>query len=207
MIVTYNKAAVGDVLMVTLQQETTPVSVEKKGKIARIFSQETGETLAWNIFEASELFSLSGAGQIFLTQEQVEAVNAALVAAGFSEQLAYDSSPKFVTAEIVEMIDHPDSDHLHICQVAIGQSAPVQIVCGAPNAALGLKTIAALPGAMMPDGSLIFTGELRGEASHGMLCSARELHLPNAPQERGIIELAADTPVGQAFDVAKHWRG
>jgi tRNA-binding protein len=102
------------------------------------------------------------------------------------------------------MVAHPDSDHLHICQVNVGEKT-VQIVAGAPNVAVGLKTIVALPGAMMPSGSLIFPGKLRGEDSHGMMCSPRELALPNAPQKRGIIELAADAVVGQAFNADKHW--
>ena len=83
----------------------------------------------------------------------------------------------------------------------------VQIVAGAPNAALGLKTIVALPGAMMPSGALIFPGKLRGEDSYGMMCAPRELALPNAPQKRGIIELDDSAVVGEAFDPAKHWKG
>lgn len=99
---------------------------------------------------------------------------------------------------------HPDSDHLNICQVNVGDKR-VQIVAGAPNAAVGLKTIVALPGVMMPSGSLIFPGKLRGEDSYGMMCSPRELALPNAPQVRGIIELGDEAQVGEAFDPAKHW--
>ena len=72
---------------------------------------------------------------------------------------------KFVVGEIVEMVAHPDSDHLNICQVAVASDKTVQIVAGAPNARVGLKTIVALPGAMMPKGNLIFPGELRGEKS------------------------------------------
>lgn len=83
----------------------------------------------------------------------------------------------------------------------------MQIVAGAPNAAQGLKTIVALPGAMMPNGSLIFPGKLRGEDSFGMMCSPRELALPNAPQVRGIIELDDSAEVGAAFEPAKHWKG
>ena len=59
---------------------------------------------------------------------------------------------------------------------------------------------------MMPKGNLIFPGELRGEKSFGMMCSPRELQLPNAPQKRGIIELADSEKVGTAFDPAKHWQ-
>ena len=57
----------------------------------------------------------------------------------------------------------------------------------------------------MPDGSLIFPGALRGEKSYGMMCSPRELHLPNAPQKRGIIELDDAEVVGTPFDPARHW--
>ena len=73
------------------------------------------------------------------------------------------------------MVAHPDSDHLNICQVNIGDKK-VQIVAGAPNAALGLKTIVALPGAMMPSGALIFPGKLRGEDSYGMMCAPLSWH-------------------------------
>ncbi|MET3556899.1 tRNA-binding protein [Streptococcus rupicaprae] len=207
MIFAYNKEHVGDVLMVILQ-ETSPVKrhVERKGRVARVVS-ETGETLAWNIFEVSDLFPISGQGQIFLSEEALTCLNSELAREGFTETLEASQNPVFVVAEILEMQDHPDSDHLHICQVAIGQEAPVQIVCGAPNATVGLKTVAALPGAMMPSGSLIFPGQLRGVDSYGMLCSARELELPNAPQVRGIISLPDHAVVGEAFDAAKHWKG
>ena len=57
---------------------------------------------------------------------------------------------------------------------------------------------------MMPDGSLIFPGALRGEKSYGMMCSPRELHLPNAPQKRGIIELDDAEVAGTPFDPARH---
>lgn len=206
MISTYNKEHVGDVLMILIKEvKDAKRNVERKGKVARIFLEETGETLAWNIFEVSEVLDLKGSGQVYLSEEQVASLNALLAQEGFTEELAYDGAPKLVVAEIVEMEDHPDSDHLHICQVKLGERTE-QIVCGAPNAAVGLKTVAALPGAMMPDGNLIFPGQLRGVASYGMLCSARELALPNAPQVRGIIELREDVQVGAAFDPVLHWQ-
>ncbi|MDY4035206.1 YtpR family tRNA-binding protein [Streptococcus dysgalactiae] len=208
MIFAYNKEQVGDVLMVILQ-ETTPMKrqVERRGKVARVLAEENGKTLAWNIFEASSLVTLTGNGQVFLTDEDVATLNDELAKEGFSERLEPTAGPVFVVGQIVEMVAHPDSDHLNICQVAIGEDQTVQIVAGAPNAALGLKTIVALPGAMMPSGSLIFPGKLRGEESYGMMCSPRELALPNAPQKRGIIELDESAVVGEAFDPAKHWKG
>lgn len=145
-------------------------------------------------------------GQNDLSEHQVAELNEKLKAAGFDEQLTYDGQPKFVVAEILTMEDHADSDHLHVCQVEVGLDAPVQIVCGAPNAFVGMKTVAALPGAMMPSGSLIWPGALRGVPSYGMLCSARELDLPNAPQVRGIIELNTDLEAGLAFDATSMWQ-
>ncbi|HFZ7567304.1 TPA: YtpR family tRNA-binding protein [Streptococcus pyogenes] len=208
MIFAYNKEQVGDVLMVILQ-DTKDIKrqVERKGKVARVFAEESGKTLAWNIFEASSLITIEGNGQIFLTDEDLARLNAELAKEGFSERLEPTVEPVFVVGQIVEMVAHPDSDHLNICQVAIGEDQTVQIVAGAPNAALGLKTIVALPGAIMPNGSLIFPGKLRGVESYGMMCSPRELALPNAPQKRGIIELDESAVVGEAFDPAKHWKG
>ena len=208
MIFTYNKEFVGDVLMVIVaNNEDAKLSVERKGNIARIFREDTAETVAWNIFQVSDILNIQQSGQIFLTDEEVALLNQELAKEGFSETLINDLQPKFVVGEIVEMIAHPDSDHLNICQVQVAADKTLQIVAGAPNARVGLKTIVALPGAMMPKGNLIFPGELRGEKSFGMMCSPRELQLPNAPQKRGIIELADPEVAGTAFDPAKHWKG
>ncbi|CAM4108528.1 tRNA-binding protein [Streptococcus penaeicida] len=207
MIFAYNKEQVGDVLMVILE-DTKAIKryVKRKGKVARVYALEDGRTLAWNIFEASSLLEIKGNGQVFLSEADIEILNAELAKEGFAEKFEASQEPVFVVGEITEMVAHPDSDHFNICQVAIGQDKTVQIVAGAPNAALGLKTIVALPGAMMPSGSLIFPGKLRGQDSYGMMCSPRELALPNAPQKRGIIELDETAVVGEAFDPAKHWK-
>lgn len=206
MIVTYNKEHVGDVLMVIVENSgDAKLAAERKGKVARVYRKDSEQTVAWNIFELSSLFELTERGQVFLTDEQVARLNQELGAEGFAEEIINDKEPKFVVGEIVDMVAHPDSDHLNICQVQVAEDKTVQIVAGAPNARIGLKTIVALPGAMMPKGNLIFPGELRGEKSFGMMCSPRELQLPNAPQKRGIIELAETEVVGTAFDPAKHW--
>ena len=206
MIFTYNKEHVGDVFMIIVKNSgDAKLDVERKGNVARVFLKETSQTVAWNIFEVSSLFEIEESGQVFLTDDQVARLNQELQAEGFTEEIINDKEPKFVVGEIVEMVEHPDSDHLNICQVAIGNDKTVQIVAGAPNARVGLKTIVALPGAMMPKGNLIFPGELRGEKSFGMMCSPRELALPNAPQKRGVIELSDDQVVGTPFDPATHW--
>lgn len=207
MIFAYNKEQVGDVLMVILE-DTKDIKrlVDRKGHVARIIADETGKTLAWNIFDVSDLIDIKGKGQVFPNQEQIARLNQEFAKEGFEESLTGTDYPVFVVGEITEMVAHPDSDHLNICQVAIGEDKTVQIVAGAPNAAIGLKTIVALPGAMMPSGSLIFPGKLRGQDSYGMMCSPRELALPNAPQKRGIIELDDNAIVGEAFNPEKHWQ-
>lgn len=207
MIFTYNREHVGDTLMVIVKDsQGAKLDVDRRGQVARVYLQDSKETVAWNIFEVSSLIVIEGAGQITLSDQDIKILNAELLKEGFEDSLVNNIEPTFVVAQIKEMIDHPDSGHLHICQVEINDGKTVQIVCGAPNASVGLKTVAALPGAMMPNGSLIFPGKLRGEDSFGMLCSARELALPNAPQVRGIIELSDQVIVGEPFDANKHWK-
>ncbi|WP_161980414.1 YtpR family tRNA-binding protein [Streptococcus sp. S784/96/1] len=207
MIFAYNKDQVGDTLLVILQDtKDIKCDVERRGKVARVYDLASGKTLAWNIFEVSSLIAIEGNGQVILSDDDVAILNQELAKEGFTEELVNDKGPFFVVGQIVEMVAHPDSDHLNICHVQVASDKTVQIVAGAPNAAIGLKTIVALPGAMMPSGSLIFPGKLRGEDSYGMMCSPGELALPNAPQVRGIIELDDSAVIGEPLDVKKHWK-
>ena len=100
--------------------------------------------------------------------------------------------------EVIECSDHPDSDHLHVCKVNVGEEI-LDIVCGAPNVRVGLKVIVALPGAILPGGE-IKKGKIRGVESNGMLCSKAELGLDNKFLDEkdvaGIHELPEDTKVG-----------
>lgn len=99
-----------------------------------------------------------------------------------------------VVGEVVAMEQHPDADRLRVCRVAVGQEAPLQIVCGASNVRVGLKIPAALIGAELPGDFKIKKSKLRGVESFGMLCSEKELGL--ATESNGLMELAADAPVG-----------
>ena len=105
---------------------------------------------------------------------------------------------KLVTGEVLECVDHPDSDHLHCCKVDVGTEV-LDIVCGAPNVKKGLKVIVALVGAKLPGGE-IKKGTIRGQESNGMLCSMAELGLDNKflkPEDKeGIHVLPQDTPLG-----------
>lgn len=201
MIFSYNKEAVGDTLLVIAANvKGQEVNQDSRGLITRVFVKETGETVGWNFFDIStKLTDLKGNGQVHLTDEQLALLNELLAAEGFSEQVTDDRLPKIVTGFVKSCKAHPDSDHLSITQTEVDNGDVLQIVCGAPNIKAGLKVVVAKPGAMMPDGLVIWPGELRGEASHGMICSARELHVPNAPAARGILELPFDTKVGKEF--------
>jgi phenylalanyl-tRNA synthetase beta chain len=107
---------------------------------------------------------------------------------------------KVVVGEIKAAEQHPNADRLRVCQVDVGQGALLNIVCGAPNARVGIKVPCAMVGAVLPpadDGKPfeIKLGKLRGVESQGMLCSARELKL--SEDHGGLLELAADAVVGR----------
>ncbi|MEY2167910.1 MULTISPECIES: phenylalanine--tRNA ligase subunit beta [unclassified Rhodanobacter] len=100
-----------------------------------------------------------------------------------------------VVAEIVGAEKHPEADRLQVCKVDAGQGEPLQIVCGAPNARVGIKVPLATVGATLPGGIAIKAAKLRGVESFGMLCSAKELGID--ADASGLLELPADAPVGK----------
>ena len=99
-----------------------------------------------------------------------------------------------VVGEILSADQHPDADKLRVCQVSNG-SATFQVVCGAPNARVGIKIPFAMIGAKLPGDFNIKQAKLRGVEPQGMLCSASELQI--SEDNSGLMELAADAPVGQ----------
>src|SRR5262245_19246674 len=118
--------------------------------------------------------------------------------AGFELEALELAAPAFsgvVVAEIVEAARHPQADKLQVCKVKAAGGELLQIVCGAANARVGLKTALATVGAKLPGGLAISAAKLRGVESFGMLCSVKELGL--AESSDGIVELPPDAPVGQ----------
>jgi tRNA-binding protein len=195
----YNREGIGDVLLVSLK----PIAAEerafaKQGDVVRIFSERSGETAGYNIFSASSYHPFSGSGPLDVDEELVGVINDILAKNGFNEPIEADLSPKFVVGYVKEKTKHPNADKLSVCQVDVGGEV-LQIVCGAPNVAAGQKVVVAKIGAVMPSGLVIQESELRGVRSSGMICSARELGLPNAPQEKGILVLSDEYEVGQPF--------
>jgi tRNA-binding protein len=209
MIFSYNKEQLGDTLVVVVaNDEEKTLDVVRKEDAARLVVKETGVLTGWNIFNAStHIGEINGRGQVYLEDDQFAKLNDYLHTAGFTETIEKDTAPKFVVGLVKGMKAHPDSDHLNICQVEVDNGEVLQIVAGAPNVAEGQKVVVAKIGAMMPSGLIIWSGELRGVESFGMLCSPRELALPNAPQVRGILVLDDDAIVGEPFDATKHWHG
>ncbi|MBE5095108.1 YtpR family tRNA-binding protein [Bacillus thuringiensis] len=195
----YNLEGIGDTLIVALQDITLENrTFDRKGDVARVYDRESHETAGFNIFNASSYLEVKETGNLTLTKELVEKINEILAKNGFEETVEADLSPKFVVGYVAEKEKHPNADKLNICKVEIGTET-LQIVCGAPNVDAGQKVVVAKIGAVMPSGMLIKPAELRGVPSSGMICSARELELPDAPQEKGILVLEDSFEVGQEF--------
>lgn len=115
------------------------------------------------------------------------------------EKVITNHIDNLVIGEVVECVNHPDSDHLHICKVDIG-SEVLQIVCGAPNVRVGLKAIVAPVGAVLPGDFEIKKSKIRGVESNGMLCALYELGLEDKNDEtysKGIYEGASNLKVGE----------
>ena len=116
------------------------------------------------------------------------------------EKVITNHIDNLVIGKVISCIDHPNSDHLHVCMVDVGKSEAIQIVCGAPNVREGLKVIVSLPGAVLPGNFEIKKGKIRGVESNGMICALYELGLEEKNDEtyaKGIEELNSDAKVGE----------
>ena len=198
--VSYNKEHVGDVLLVQLAPEKIVKTViERKGDVVLLKEEATNEVKGFNLFNASKYVELDVVGNVEVTPELVEKLEEAISANEADISLDIDFSPKFVVGYVETKEKHPNADKLSVCNVNVGD-ATLQIVCGAPNVEAGQKVVVAKVGAVMPSGMLIKEGNLRGVDSFGMLCSARELAIPGAPEVKGILVLDESAEVGSAFD-------
>ena len=126
-----------------------------------------------------------------------------LTMAGLEVEAVEPAAPAFtgvVVARVIEVGPHPDAAKLSVCRVDDGSGEPLQIVCGAPNARAGMTAALARIGAQLPGGTTIGEASLRGVASSGMLCSARELGLGEGHE--GILDLPGDLTPGTGLRVA-----
>ena len=146
-------------------------------------------------------FSLSWLKDFLETDADVAAIAAKLNAIGLEVEGIEDPAARlagFRIARVLTAERHPNADKLQVLSVDIGDDAPLQVVCGAPNARAGLIGVLGLPGAVVPAGGFeLKKSAIRGVESNGMMCSVRELELGD--EHDGIIELPADSPIGQAF--------
>lgn len=196
----YNKQGVGDVLLVQLTiDKPEKIYTEQFGDVTLI-KNEKQEIAGFNLFQASNYVDLQDQQPLEVTESFVTAVQNALEKNGVSYTLEVDLSPKFVVGYVESKDKHPNADKLNVCQVAVGDET-LQIVCGAPNVEAGQKVVVAKVGAVMPSGMVIRDAELRGVPSSGMICSAKELALPDAPTEKGILVLPEDAQTGTPFEM------
>jgi phenylalanyl-tRNA synthetase beta chain len=145
-------------------------------------------------------FTLSWLKQHLDTTASLKEICDAVTAIGLELESVDDRAAKlapFIVGYVVEAKKHPDADRLRVCIVDTGKEQ-VQVVCGAPNARTGMKGVFARAGLTIPGtGLALKAGSIRGQASNGMLCSAREMGLSD--EHDGIIDLPADAPVGAPF--------
>ncbi|HHD7401262.1 TPA: YtpR family tRNA-binding protein [Staphylococcus aureus] len=206
----YNPKYVGDVAFLQIEPVEGELNYNKKGNVVEITNEgnvvgynifeitNEGNVVGYNIFEISKDITIEETGHIKLTDELANVFQKRISEAGFDYKLNADLSPKFVVGYVETKDKHPDADKLSVLNVNVGNDT-LQIVCGAPNVEAGQKVVVAKVGAVMPSGMVIKDAELRGVASSGMICSMKELNLPNAPEEKGIMVLNDSYEIGQAF--------
>ena len=138
---------------------------------------------------------------IDISDQDLQELAVKITEAGINiEKVITNKIDNLVIGKVVSCVEHPDSDHLHLCQVDIGKEKLQQIVCGAPNVREGLKVIVALPGAVLPGDFAIKSSKIRGVESNGMICALYELGLEEKNDEtyaKGIEELNENAPVGK----------
>jgi phenylalanyl-tRNA synthetase beta chain len=147
-------------------------------------------------------FTLSWLKEHLDTDEPVERLADKLTMIGLEVESIEDKAKAlapFTIARVISAEQHPDADRLRVCMVDTGDGgAPVQVVCGAPNARAGMVSVFSAPGTFIPGKNITLgVGTIRGVESRGMLCSEAELEL--SENHDGIMELPADAPVGAAY--------
>src|SRR3954466_1253030 len=143
-------------------------------------------------------FTLSWLKEHLETDEPLDKLAEKLTMIGLEVEQIDDKAKAlsaFTIARVISAEQHPNADRLRVCMVDTGSGDPVQVVCGAPNARTGMKSVFSAPGTFIPGKNITLgVGTIRGVESRGMLCSAAELELSD--NHDGIIDLPEDAPVG-----------
>lgn len=146
-------------------------------------------------------FTLSWLKDHLETDAALDDITTALTQTGLEVENVDDRGQalkNFVIASVIEATPHPNADRLRVCLVDAGGAAPVQVVCGAPNARTGMKSVFAAPGTYIPAKKITLgKGVIRGVESQGMLCSGAELEISD--DHDGILDLPGEAPVGAAY--------
>lgn len=192
----YNKKMLGETLLVTINNTDKATYEEKKNLV--VIRDENNFLAGINIFNVENL-KIEGEGIVELNGEQKEKLKTRLEKNGITIDLEGNNDDYFVVGEVLTKEKHPDADKLSVTTVKVSDEDILQIVCGAQNVAVGQKVIVATIGAMMPSGLLIKKSKLRGVESNGMLCSKRELGLPQDEGVKGILVLDDNINVGTKF--------
>lgn len=193
----YDYETIGDVLLIDIKPNIVPSKVVRSGNVVSLYKND--EIIGINIFDISKIIKIKAKGLIPLIDKKIlDVINHILKNASINE-LPYNEESGFRVAKILSLEEHPDSEHLHICTVDIGEEKPLQIVCGAANAREGLKCVCATPFTFMPNGNQIIPSALLGVESNGMLCSGRELNLEGYEGKRGLLELDESYKIGDDF--------
>ncbi|WP_051237695.1 YtpR family tRNA-binding protein [Lacticigenium naphthae] len=200
LISTYNNRGLNDVLILMFSQSKLEDQKAKKfGDVVVIKDKDTDDILGMNVFHASNYLVFEKNGPLQLDQNQIAKLNGLLEKEGIDYTLIQDSEPKFVVGKIKECHPVEGSDHLNVTQTEIDNGNIVQIVCGASNVQENKKVVVAKIGAIMPDGMVIWPGELKGTKSYGMICSAKELNIESDREGKGILILDDDAETGIKF--------
>lgn len=188
----YNHKAFPNVLCVVLHERDVH-SWESKENVTKLVDEQ-GDIVGYNIILKD--FTSEKDGYQPMTFALLRQINAQLNRV-FAEEIIHDFNDYIVVGEILSCEAHPDSDHLHVCQVDVGKET-LQIVCGASNVAQGQRVVVCLEHAVLPNGQYIQNGKLRGVESFGMLASAYELGLIDEPK-KGILVVDDSYEAGTPF--------
>ena len=193
----YNHETIGDILLIVFEPNIIPNKVIKHDNVVALYSND--KLVGYNFLNISEDIKIKADGYIPVMNDKVIDVLNYILKNHNLEPLDYLHESGFKVALIKEMEDHPDSDHLHILKVDVGEEKLLNIVCGSYNAKVGLKVVCASNGTFMPNGQQIIAGEVLGVFSEGMLCSGRELNIQGYENKKGLYILGDEYKVGDDF--------
>lgn len=184
----YNKLDLKDTMMVCFNDKNSNKIEQKKDAV---ILKNDEEVVGINLFNISKYINLKE-GYIYPTDEILKLIHKLT-----NIKITKDSS-NFQICEILKCVEIKGT-HLKECVVKIDDNNSLNVVCGASNAKVGLKTVIAKVGTFMPNGSYIKKGLLQGKESCGMLCSYKELYLQQKKDAIGIIELPKTSHVGDEY--------